>query len=89
MRSSSSDKANVAISRLLCPSHASESAVFCALGLHLPDGKDTASLSETRLLLDTTDALLEDRRDLSWCGLVGVASSLQTGDDGGCGISDL
>lgn len=34
--------------------------------IHIPDGEDTASLSETRLLLDTTDALLEDRGDLSW-----------------------
>lgn len=34
------------------------------LGPDLPNGKDTASLGEVGLLLDTTDALLENRRDL-------------------------
>lgn len=40
----------------------------------IPDGKDTAGLGETRLLLDTTDSLLENGRDLSRGGLVGVAA---------------
>lgn len=40
----------------------------------IPDGKDTAGLGETRLLLDTTDSLLKDGRDLSGGGLVGVAA---------------
>lgn len=60
--------------------------------LHLPDREDTAGLSETRLLLDTTDALLENRRDLSRCGLgIGVGTGLHRGnvDSGGCGISGL
>ncbi len=60
--------------------------------LHLPDREDTAGLSETRLLLDTTDALLENRRNLSRRGLgVGVGTGLHRGDvdSGGCGISGL
>ena len=44
------------------------------VGGDVPDGKDTAGLGETRLLLDTTDSLLEDGRDLSGGGLVGVAA---------------
>jgi hypothetical protein len=40
----------------------------------ITDGKDTAGLGETRFLLDTTDSLLEDGRDLSGGGLVGVAA---------------
>lgn len=57
--------------------------------IHIPDGKDTASLSETGLLLDTTDSLLEDGRDLSGSslGVGGVVSG--SVDGGGCGISDL
>ena len=47
----------------------------------VPDGKDTAGLGETRLLLDTADSLLEDGRDLSGGGLVGVATD--GGSDGG------
>jgi hypothetical protein len=54
----------------------------------ITDGEDTASLSETGLLLDTTDSLLEDRRDLSRSGL-GVGGVESSGvDGGGCGISD-
>ena len=30
------------------------------LELHIPNGEDTASLSEARLLLDTTNSLLEN-----------------------------
>lgn len=57
--------------------------------IHIPDGEDTASLSETGLLLDTTNSLLEDRRDLSGSGL-GVGGVESSGvDGGGCGISDL
>jgi hypothetical protein len=54
----------------------------------ITDGKDTASLSETGLLLDTTDSLLEDGRDLSGSslGVGGVVSG--SVDGGGCGISD-
>lgn len=40
----------------------------------IPDGKDTAGLGETRLLLNTTDSLLKDGRDLGGGGLVGVAA---------------
>lgn len=47
----------------------------------VPDGKDTAGLGETRLLLDTTDSLLKDGRDLSGGGLVGVATE-RVGDGG-------
>jgi hypothetical protein len=58
-------------------------------GLHIPNRQDTASLSETRLLLDTTDSLLEDRRDLSGSGL-GVGSVSSDSVDGNrCGISSL
>ena len=55
--------------------------------LHLPNRQDTASLGETSLLLDTADALLENRGNLSRRGLgVGVGPGL---DGDGCGISDL
>lgn len=59
--------------------------------LHIPNGEDAASLSKTRLLLDTTNALLEDGRDLSRGGLVGVGTGLHGGavQGGGCGISGL
>jgi hypothetical protein len=40
----------------------------------IPDGKDTTGLGEVGLLLDTTDSLLEDGRDLSGGSLVGVAT---------------
>ena len=56
---------------------------------NVPDGEDAAGLSEVGLLLDTTDSLLEDGRDLGGSGLgVGVGAGL----DGGnyrCGISLL
>jgi hypothetical protein len=39
------------------------------VGSLVPDGEDTTGLSETGLLSDTTDSLLEDRGDLSWRGL--------------------
>lgn len=47
----------------------------------VPDGEDTAGLGETGLLLDTADSLLEDGRDLSGGGLVGVATE-RVGDGG-------
>jgi hypothetical protein len=57
--------------------------------IHIPDGEDTASLSETGLLLNATNSLLEDRRNLSRSGL-GVGGVESSGvDGGGCGISDL
>lgn len=40
----------------------------------IPDGKDATGLGEVGLLLDTTDPLLEDGRDLSGGSLVGVAT---------------
>lgn len=58
-------------------------------GLHIPNRQDTTGLSETSLLLDTADSLLEDGRDLSGRGL-GVGSVGSDGVDGsGCGISSL
>jgi len=54
----------------------------------ITDGEDTASLSETGLLLNTTNSLLEDGRNLSRSGL-GVGGVESGGvDGGGCGISD-
>ena len=47
----------------------------------IPDGEDTAGLGETGLLLDTADSLLENGRDLSGGGLVGVATE-RVGDGG-------
>ena len=57
--------------------------------IHIPDGKNTTSLSEVGLLLDTTNSLLEDGRDLggSSLGIGGVESGGV--DGGGCGISEL
>jgi len=58
--------------------------------LHIPDGKDAASLSEARLLLDTANSLLENGGDLGRRGLgVGGVGSGLHGHGGGCGISDL
>lgn len=58
-------------------------------GLHIPNRQDTTGLSETSLLLDTADSLLEDGRDLSGRGL-GVGSVGSDGVDGSrCGISSL
>lgn len=57
--------------------------------LHIPDRENAAGLSEVRLLLDTTDALLENGRDLGGRGLgVGVGTGLDGGDSR-CGISGL
>jgi len=57
-------------------------------GNTITNGEDTAGLSKTRLLLNTSNALLEDRRDLSR-GCLGVGG-VETGSavhGGGCGIS--
>lgn len=55
--------------------------------LHIPDGKHTAGLSEVVLLLNTTDTLLENGRDLGGRGLgFGVGTGLDRADNG-CGIS--
>ena len=56
---------------------------------HIPNGQDTASLGQAGLLSDTTDSLLEDRRDLGGRSLRigGVAPGEDAGD--GCGISCL
>lgn len=51
----------------------------------IPDRQDTASLSETGLLLDTSDALLENGGDLGRGGLFGVGSCLYRGDSGSSG----
>jgi len=48
----------------------------------VPNGKNTTSLGERSLLLNTTDALLEDGRNLSWRGLVGIAAGGLDGDWG-------
>jgi hypothetical protein len=52
----------------------------------LPDGENAASLGEGALLLDTTDSLLEDGRDLGGRGLriSGIAAGDGV-DDGGSG----
>jgi hypothetical protein len=58
----------------------------------LPNREDAASLSETRFLLDATNSLLENRRDLGGrCLCVGVGAGLyRAGAEGcGCGISCL
>ena len=77
-----------ATGRLVPPMSSSANMFF---ELHIPDGEDAASLSEARLLLDATDALLEDGGNLSRGGLVGVGTGLHGGavQGGGCGISDL
>lgn len=57
----------------------------CISGKNVPDGEDTTGLGEVGLLLDTTDSLLEDGRDLSRGGLgLGEGAGL---DGSGCGIS--
>ncbi len=45
----------------------------------IPDRQDTTGLGKSSLLLDTADALLEDRGDLSW-GSLGL--SIGAGLDG-------
>lgn len=58
-------------------------------GTVIPDGKDTSSLSETRLLLNTTDSLLKDGGNLSGggLGLSGVGTDLLGGTSQGTGGS--
>jgi hypothetical protein len=54
---------------------------------YVPDGQNAAGLGHVRLLLDTADSLLENRRDLGRRGLrFGICAGLE-GRDGGCGIS--
>lgn len=56
---------------------------------NIPDRQDATSLSETRLLLDTADTLLEDGGDLGGSSLgIGVGACLY-GADGGGGASCL
>lgn len=51
---------------------------------NIPDRQNATSLSETRLLLDAADTLLEDGRDLGGSSLgVGVGACLYGGDGGG------
>lgn len=50
--------------------------------LDVPNRQDATSLGEVGLLLDTTDALLEDGRDLGRGGLFGIGACLYR-DDGG------
>ena len=55
----------------------------------VPYGKDTSSLSKTRLLLNTTDSLLKDGRDLGGrsLGLSSVGTDLLGGSREGAGNS--
>lgn len=57
--------------------------------IDVPDRQDTASLSETGLLLDTTDALLQNGGDLGGgsLGLGGVGTDLLGGAGDGAGDS--
>lgn len=58
--------------------------------MYVPDRENTTGLSEVRFLLNSANALLEDRRDLSRSGLgVGGVGSNSSVDSGGCGISSL
>ena len=58
--------------------------------MYVPDRENTTSLSEVGFLLDSANALLEDRRDLSGSSLgVGGVGSNGSVDGGGCGISSL
>lgn len=59
----------------------SASISICVLQSSVPDGEDTAGLSEAVLLLDATDPLLEDGGDLGGGGLRigGVGSDLLRG----------
>lgn len=56
---------------------------------NVPDGKDTSSLSKTGFLLNTTDSLLEDGRDLGGrsLGLSGIGTDLLGGSREGAGNS--
>lgn len=58
--------------------------------MYVPDRENTTGLSEVGFLLNSANALLEDRRDLSGSGLgVGGVGSNGSVDGGGCGISSL
>lgn len=59
-------------------------------GGDVPDREDTTGLSDVGLLLDTTDSLLEEGRDLSRRGL-GLSSVVTEllGGDGGDGSASL
>ena len=61
--------------------------------IDVPDRQNTTSLSETSLLLDTTNTLLKDGRDLGrgGLGLSGVRANLlsSTGDGAGNSRADL
>ena len=63
---------------------------LAALGvIDVPDRENTTGLGETSLLLDTTDTLLEDGRDLGGgsLGLGGVGANLLRGTGDGTGSS--
>lgn len=54
--------------------------------VNVPNRQDATSLGEVGLLLDATDALLEDGRNLGRCGLLGICASLYR-DSGGSGAN--
>jgi hypothetical protein len=58
-------------------------------GIDVPDRQNTTGLSETSLLLNTTDALLQDGGDLGGLGLGlgGVGTDLLGGAGDGAGDS--
>lgn len=58
-------------------------------GIDVPDGQNTTGLGETSLLLNTTDALLQNGRDLGRGGLSlrGVRADLLGGTGNGAGDS--
>lgn len=58
-------------------------------GIDVPDRQNTAGLGETSLLLNTTDTLLQDGRDLGGLGLGlgGVGTDLLRGTGEGAGDS--
>lgn len=53
---------------------------------NVPNRQDATGLGEVGLLLDATDALLEDGRNLGRCGLLGICASLDR-DSGGSGAN--
>lgn len=64
------------------------------VGIGVPDGENTSSLSETGLLLDTADPLLEDGGDLGrgGFGFGGIAANLLGGvvpDSRGAGLRKI
>lgn len=84
---------SAAVLRCVQDGHPNGASLLRRCGSHIPDREDAASLSETRLLLNTADSLLENRRNFGrrGLGLGGIGASLHGGSVGGgrCGISNL